>query len=85
MGLALKVSPETEEWVREIVRDELNRDRPRERRVGAPPSEMEAVWRRIDELRTRIAMDPDELEELLEEHRREMGRGPLVDEPGDAQ
>ena len=38
------------------------------------------AMQRMEQLRARMSIPADELEELLEEHRREIGRGPLIDE-----
>jgi hypothetical protein len=68
--------------IREIVREELGNSSPRERRAGLPQSEMQAAMARLEERRKKIALPPEVVEAILEEHRREFGRGPLVDEPG---
>ena len=72
-------TPQATNVIRTIVRQELETARPREWHAGLPQEEMRSVMARIVELRKEIAMPPDALEEILEEHRREMGRGSLTD------
>lgn len=66
--------------LREMIREELRERNPRFRRAGLPQSEMKAVMERILALRSRFTMTAEEMEQLIEEHRREIGRGPLVPE-----
>jgi hypothetical protein len=76
------ITPELEDMVRKIVRDEMQRTHPTSMRHGLPKESMHQAMDRIVELRKRIRVPPGEFTEILEEHRREFGRGPLVDDPG---
>jgi len=51
----------------------------RMRRAGLPQSEMPTVMAWIQELQKRIALSSDVLDEIIEEHRQDFGRGPLAD------
>jgi hypothetical protein len=81
MPVDLEVRPETEAWIRTVVRDEIRNHRRQGRQHGVDPSQMEEVMARMDRLRARMNLSREALEEAIEEHRRELGRGPLVDEP----
>jgi hypothetical protein len=78
--LEVLASPEGREAVRQAVTTWGLHQGPRERLHRPPPEVVRAAMERIEERRKRIAMPPEELEALLEEHRREFHRGPLVDE-----
>lgn len=77
----IRGSHQITQLIREIVREEMGEDRQRVRQAGLPRSEMKEAMRRLVELRKRIKLPPDIVEAIIEEHRRECGRGPLVDEP----
>ena len=80
----LNVTPELEQWVREIVRDEIRMAATRDQRHGWSPDKMVAAMERIRERRKTMALPADVVDALIEEHRKEFGRGPLIDEPDDA-
>jgi hypothetical protein len=79
MAVELELKPEVEARIREIARDEVTK-RLSGVRDDWSLETMQAAMRRLVELRRKIALPAEELEALLEEHRREMGRGPLTDE-----
>lgn len=82
MAVDLEITPEVEQRLRAIARDEMERWRQGVQEDWSP-EKMRAAMRRIVERRQRISMTPEEVEQLIEEHRREIGRGPLVDEDAD--
>lgn len=79
MSTETVVSPELEKRLRSIVQDELHR-RDSASSEDWSLEQMQAAIARIRERRKRIALPPGVLEALIEETRREFGRGPLVED-----
>ncbi len=79
MSLELEVNPQLEERMRAIAREEVAKQLFGVRE-GWSHEKMVAAMQRIVERRKRIALPPEVVDEIIEEHRREMGRGPLVDD-----
>jgi hypothetical protein len=73
----VELSPEMRALIQEAVAKELHHLKP-----GVRPDwsveRMQAAMKRIVERRRRIGLPPDVVEQIIEEHRREFGRGPLV-------
>jgi hypothetical protein len=82
MAVRVELSREVENAIEEAVRREVRRQLTGVRESWSP-EKMRAAMDRIEERRTRVAFPPEEVEALLEEHRREIGRGPLVEEPNE--
>lgn len=78
MSTQLQITPELEERMRAIARDEFEK-----RLLGVREDwsvqRMQAAMTRLEALRKQVALPPDAVEEIIEEHRREFGRGPLVE------
>lgn len=72
------VTPEMETWLRSLIHEELRNLQSRERHVGHDPVQMKTIMARIKERRKRIGLPSDVVEEIIREHRAEVGRGPLV-------
>ena len=79
MSTELEVSPKVEERVRAIVQEELDK-RLSGVQEGWSREKMLAAMKRIRERRKQIALPPDVVDAIIEEHRREMGRGSLTDD-----
>jgi hypothetical protein len=79
MEVRVQLSPEVERAIEDAVRREVRRQLTGSREDWSP-EKMRAAMDRIVERRKQVAFPPDELEAMLEEHRKEIGRGPLVEE-----
>jgi hypothetical protein len=79
MAHEIDIPSQVEERPRETAREEAEGWQPHRQRQWSPES-MRAAMARLRELRKRMVIPEDELEALLEEHRREIGRGPPGEE-----
>jgi hypothetical protein len=74
MSTELELSREMEQAMRRIAREEVERWSQGVRDDWSL-EKMQAAMRRLCELRKTISIPPDVVDDLIEEHRREFGRG----------
>lgn len=74
MGTQIELNPTAERALRGLVREEIQRHL-LGIREDSTPDRVARSMERLVKLRRRIAMPLEELEEILQEHRAETGRG----------
>jgi hypothetical protein len=73
-------SPEVRQVLRDVLSARLAADFPPQWHAGLPPSELGAVGSRLQALRSETKLEHSQVEQILDEHRRDFRRGPLLDE-----
>lgn len=78
MSTKVEISPEIVKLVKDCVKEEVEK-RVLGVREDWSQARVVAAMERLEERRKRIALPREIFDEIIEEHRRDFGRGPLVD------